>query len=137
MRHSRAVVTARRTPMRVPPSPRRPAVEPTPRRPTITLTLRRRVIPRALRQPAIAILSHALFGLKLLACALAAGMVALAIMNYQDPETAVPGYEPGGNETIVYRRVAPPPARLQGSEAADQGDESGSYYPRAVQTVRF
>src|SRR5215468_6478736 len=108
MRHSRAVVTARRTPMRVSPPPRRP---------TITLTLRRRVIPGALRQPAIAlgaILSHALFGLKLLACALAAGMVALAIMNYQDPETAVPGYEAGGNETIVYRRAAPPPARVQG-----------------------
>jgi hypothetical protein len=127
--------------MRGPPPPRRTAaVAPTPRRPTITLTLRRRVIPGALRQPAVAlgaILSHALFGLKLLACALAAGMVALAIMNYQDPETAVPGYEAGGNETIVYRRAAPPPARVPGSEVADQGDESGSYYPRAVQTVRF
>jgi hypothetical protein len=93
-----------------------------------------------LQQPTIAlraILSHGLFGLKLLACAVAAGMVALAIMNYRDPETAVPGYEPDGNETIVYRRAAKTPARLQGSEVADRGNESGSYYPRAVQTVSF
>ena len=113
---------------------------PTPRRPTITLTLRRRGIARALRGPAIvlsAILSHSLLGLKLAACALLAGMVALAIMNYRDAEPAVTGSEPIDNETIVYRRAATPPARLQGTDAAEQKEGAGAYYPRAVQTVRF
>jgi len=111
-----------------------------PPRPTITLTLRRRGIARALRWPAIvlsAFLSHALLGLKLASCALLAGMVALAIMNYRDGEPAVTGSEPVGNETIVFRRAAPPPAHLQGTAAAEQKDEAGAHYPRAVQTVRF
>lgn len=113
---------------------------PTPRHPTITLTLRRRGIARALRGPVIvlsAILSHAVVGFKLVACALLAGMVALAIMNYRDGEPAVTGSEPVGNETVVYRRAAPPPAHPQVTDAAEQRDEAGAQYPRTVQTVRF
>ena len=59
---------------------------------------------RALRGPAVvlsAIFSDALLGLKLASCALLAGMVALAIMNYRDAEPAVTGSEPVDNETIV------------------------------------
>jgi hypothetical protein len=106
----------------------------------MTLTLRRRVIERALRQPATAlsvIVSRGVFALKIAAGALLAAMVALAIMNYQDPEPSVSGLESANNETIVYRRAPPPSARLQGSDAADHGEEAGSSYPRAVQTIRF
>ena len=113
---------------------------PTSRHPTITLTRRPRGIARALRGAVIvlsAILSHAFVGLKLAACALLAGMVALAIMNYRDGEPAVTGSEPVGNETIVYRRAAPPPAHPQATDAAEQSEDAGAYYPRAVQTVRF
>jgi hypothetical protein len=125
--------------MRPPQAPRRSAVAPTSRHPTITLTLRRRA--HALRGPVIvlsAIFSHALVGLKLAACALLAGMVALAIMNYRDGEPAVTGSEPVGNETIVYRRATtPPPAHPQSTDAAEQSEDAGAHYPRAVQTVRF
>ena len=117
---------------------------PTSRHPTITLTLRPRGIGRALRGPVAvlsAILSHAFVGLKLAACALLAGMVALAIMNYRDGEPAVTGSDPVGNETIVYRRAAAPapPAQPQGTDAAaaEQRENAGAQYPRAVQTVRF
>jgi hypothetical protein len=130
VRHPRAVVAARRTPMRLPPPPRRP-VAPTRRPTTITLTLRR---------PAIvlgAVLSHGVFGLKLAAGALAVAAVALAIMNYRDDEPAAPGFEPASNETVVYRRVSPFSARSGGTDAADQGDEASAHYPRAVHTVRF
>src|SRR5260370_27017800 len=51
MRHSRAIVPARRTPVRLPPSPRRPGVAPTLHRPAVTLTLRRRGVPQAPRPP--------------------------------------------------------------------------------------
>jgi hypothetical protein len=139
MRHSRAVVPARRTPLRPPPSPRRAAVAPTPRRP-ITLTLHRRVIREALRQPATAfsvILSRGVFALKIATGALLAAIVALAIMNYQDPEPSALGTESANNETIVYRRAPPPSARPQDSDAADHGEIAGSSYPRAVQTIRF
>jgi hypothetical protein len=115
-------------------------VAPTSRHPTITLTLRPRGIGGALRGPIVvlsAILSHAFVGLKLAACALLAGMVALAIMNYRDGEPVVTGSEPVGNETIVYRRAAPPPAQPQGTDAAEQREDAGAHYPRAVQTVRF
>src|SRR5262249_61040966 len=87
MRHSRAVVPARRTPVRLPPPPRRPGVAPTLYRPAVTLTLRRRGIARALRPPTVAfrgLLSHAMFGGKLAAGAAAAAMGGLGIMNYQD-----------------------------------------------------
>jgi hypothetical protein len=101
-------------------------------------------IARALRGPAIilgAVLSHAVFALKLAAGALVVAVAALAIMNYRDPEPAVTGFEPASNETVVYRRASPPHARSEGTEAADQAadqkDEAGSQYPRAVQTVRF
>jgi hypothetical protein len=98
------------------------------------------VIVEALRGPAMvlsAVLSHAVFGLKLVAVALAAGAAALAVMNYRDAEPAVPTLELASNETVVYRRTAPSHARLEGTDAADQGDETGAPYPRAVQTVRF
>jgi hypothetical protein len=115
-------------------------VVPTPRRTAITLTLRRRVLGRELPRATItlsAVLSHTLLVLKLACCALFAGMVALAIMNYRDAEPTVTGSEPIGNETVVYRRAATPPAHPQGTDAADQSDEARAYYPRAVQTVRF
>lgn len=140
MRHSRAVVPARRTAARLPPPPRRSAVAPTLHRPAVTLTLRRRVIARTLRQPATTLsvlVSRGVFALKIAAGALLAGMVALAIMNYQEPEPAVSGLASANNETIVYRRAPPPSARVQGGDAAEQGEQVGSYYPRAVQTVRF
>jgi hypothetical protein len=104
----------------------------------MTLTLRRRVIARALRPPTVALrvlLSHAMFGGKLAAGAAAAAMVALAIMNYQDGEPSVSGYESANNETIVYRRAAP--ARSQSADPADQGGETSSQYQRPVQTIRF
>jgi len=126
--------------MRPPPQPRRAAVAPPPHRPAMTLTLRRRVIGQGLRQPATAlsvIVSRGVFALKIAAGALLAAMVALAIMNYQDPEPSVSGLESANNETIVYRRAPPPSARLQGSDAADHGEQAGSSYPRAVQTIRF
>ena len=91
-----------------------------------------------------AIVSRGVFVLKIAAGALLAAMVALAIMNYQEPEPSVAGFESANNETIIsnnetiiYRRAAPPPARLQGSDVADRREEAGSSYPRAVQTVRF
>jgi hypothetical protein len=98
------------------------------------------VIGQALRQPAMAlsvIVSRGVFALKIAAGALLAAMVALAIMNYQEPERPVAELESANNETIIYRRAPPPSARLQGSDVADHGDEAGSSYPRAVQTVRF
>jgi len=98
------------------------------------------MIARVLRRSAIvlgAILSHAMFGLKIAAGVLAVAMVALAIMNYRDAEPAATGVEPAGNETVVYRRAAPSHARSQEANTADQGDETGSQYPRAVQTIRF
>jgi hypothetical protein len=104
----------------------------------MTLTLRRRVIARALRPPTVALrvlLSHAMFGGKLAAGAAAAAMVALAIMNYQDGEPSVSGYESANNETVVYRRAAP--AQSQSAEPADQGGETSSQYQRPVQTIRF
>ncbi len=98
------------------------------------------MIGQALRQPAIAlsvIVSRGVFALKIAVGALLAAMVALAIMNYQEPEPPVAELESANNETIIYRRAPPPSARLQGSDVADHGDEAGSSYPRAVQTVRF
>src|SRR5262245_53955210 len=139
VRHPRAVV-ARRTPIRLPPPPRRPATASSPCRPTIVLRLRRPAIARVLRRSAIvlgAVLSRAVFGVKLAAGALLVAVVALAIMNYRDPEPAVTGVEPADNETVVYRRAAPAHARSEEAKPADQGDEAGSQYPRAVQTVRF
>jgi hypothetical protein len=98
------------------------------------------VIGQALRQPAIAlsvIVSRGVFALKIAVGALLAAVVALAIMNYQEPEPPVAELESANNETIIFRRAPPPSARLQGSDVADHGDEAGSSYPRAVQTVRF
>ena len=98
------------------------------------------MIARVLRRSAIvlgAILSHAMFGLKIAAGVLAVAMVALAIMNYRDAEPAATGFEPASNETVVYRRAAPSQPRSEGADAADQKDEAGAAYPRAVHTVRF
>jgi hypothetical protein len=102
--------------------------------------LRRPAIARVLRRSAIvlgAVLSRAVFGVKLAAGALLVAVVALAIINYRDPEPAATGVEPADNETVVYRRAAPVHARSEEAKPADQGDEAGSQYPRAVQTVRF
>src|SRR5260370_4364027 len=137
VRHPRALVALRRTRMRL--SPLRPARARTLRRPTIVLTLRRSMIARVLRRSAIvlgAILSRAMFGLKLAAGALAVAMVALAIMNYRDAEPAATGVEPANNETVIYRRTAPAQPRPEGAEAGDRKDEARAAYPRAGQTVR-
>src|SRR5215831_19722799 len=119
VRHPRAVVASRLTPMRLPPW--RPALGPTLRRPTIVLKLRRPIIARVLRRSAIvlgAILSHAMFGLKIAAGVLAVAMVALTIMNYRDAEPAATGVEPTSNQTVVYRRSAPSQPRSEGADAA-------------------
>src|SRR5262249_29784035 len=90
------------------------------------------------RPPTVAfrvLLSHAMFGGKLAAGAAAAAMVALAIMNYQDGEPTVSGYESANNETIVYRRAAP--AGAQSARPAHPGGETRSPYQRPVQTIRF
>jgi hypothetical protein len=109
------------------------------------------MIAMALQRPALAlstVLTHGVFALKLVAGVLAAGTVALAIMNNRDvkPATtgATTGYELasiggvpglGGNETVVFRR---PSARVQDPiAAADESDQPVSYYRRAIQTIRF
>jgi hypothetical protein len=134
----------------LPPALRRAAIAPT-RRPAIPLTLRRPMIAMALHRPALAlntVLTHGVFAIKLVAGVLAAGTVALAIMNNRDvkPATtgATTGYELasiggvpglGGNETVVFRR---PSARVQEPiAAADESDQPVSYYRRAIQTIRF
>ena len=83
------------------------------------------MIALALRRPAIAlsaVLTHGVFALKLIAGVLAAGTVALAIMNNRDVKPAAPGYELaslgslpslGGNETVVFRRPSTPGARYR------------------------
>ena len=56
-----------------------------------------------------AVVSHGVPALKLVAGALAAGTVALAIMNNLDVKPAATGYELAslaGNETVVFRREA-------------------------------
>ena len=96
-----------------------------------------------------AALPHAIFGLKLAAGALAAGVAALAVVNNSGVETAAPGADaaaPGfalasSNQTVVVRRPsllhapveepAAPPAQ------AHQADQPLSYYQRAIQTVHF
>jgi hypothetical protein len=105
------------------------------------------MIAMALRRPAIAlsaVLAHGVFALKLIAGVLAAGTVALAIMNNRDVKPAAPGYELaslgglpslGGNETVVFRR---PSTRVQDTgAAADENEQPVSYYQRAIQTIRF
>src|SRR5262249_59488159 len=111
-----------------------------PRRGTIVLTLRAPWSARALRRAAIilgAVLSHAVFGLKLAVGALVVAVAVLAIMNYREPEPAVTGFEPDSNETVVYRRAGPPPARSggggAGGQAPDQKDGAGPPKTRAVQ----
>ena len=131
----------------LPPALRRAALGPPPRRSAIPLTLRRPMIVLALRRPAIAlsaVLAHGVFALKLIAGVLAAGTVALAIMNNRDVKSAAPGYELaslgglpslGGNETVVFRR---PSTRVQDTgAAADENEQPVSYYQRAIQTIRF
>ena len=133
MRHPRVLPAPRRTPIRVgpplrqqlPPALRRAALAPTLRRPAIPLTLRRPMIALALRRPAIAlsaVLAHGVFALKLIAGVLAAGTVALAIMNNRDVKSAAPGYElaslggfraSAAIETVVFRR---PSTRVQDTD---------------------
>src|SRR5262249_21317746 len=138
MRHSRAVVPARRTAVRLPPPPRRPGVAPTLYRPAVTLTLRPRVLARAPRPPTVAV--RGLLALPRFRGSPAAGagcpaMVALAVRTDPNGERTGSGYESANNETIVYRGAAP--ARLQSADPADQGGETSSQSPRAVQTIRF
>src|SRR5262249_57593649 len=94
---------------------RRPA-RALPRGPPIVLTLRAPWIARALRRAAIllgAVLSRAVFGLKLAAGAVVVAVAALAIMNYRDPEPAVTGFEPPTNATLLYPPPSPPPPPSQ------------------------
>jgi hypothetical protein len=121
----------------LPPALRRAAIAPT-RRPAIPLTQRRAMIAMALHRPTLAlntVLTHGVFAIKLVAGVLAAGTVALAIMNNRDvkPATtgATTGYELasiggvpglGGNETVVFRR---PSSRLQEPIAAADERSAG------------
>src|SRR5262249_25273259 len=84
-----------------------------------------------------AVLSRAVFGLKLAAGALLVAVVALAIVNYRDPEPAATRGEPADNQTVVYRQAAPAPAPSEEATPAHPRGGAGSQYPRAVQTVRF
>jgi hypothetical protein len=96
-----------------------------------------RAVPRRAAAAAGGAYHAALTGLKLAAGVLAGATATLAVMNPQSP-TEAPAFEPGRNETVVYRR-APPAARLAPIEASvDAHDENVSaYYPPAVQTIRF
>jgi hypothetical protein len=75
--------------------------------------------------------------LKLAAAALAAALVVLAILNNQDSPSAVSGFEPSRNETVIYRHATPRKldARVAPGDATDYAAPSN--YPRTVQTVRF
>jgi hypothetical protein len=90
-----------------------------------------------------AVLSHAVFSLKLAAAALVAGVAVLAIMNNRGvAPVATGGYELASlgsiNETIVVRRPALFQATGESTESVvDQSDQPLSYYQRAIQTVRF
>jgi hypothetical protein len=128
----------------LPPALRRAAIAPTQRRTTIPLTLRRPMIALAFRRPAIAlsaVLTHGVFVLKLIAGVLAAGTVALAIMNNRDAKPAAPSYELAslaGNETVIFRRPSAPSTQVQDTAAAaDENEQPVSYYRRAIQTIRF
>jgi hypothetical protein len=101
----------------------------------------------ALRRPALALsvaLPHAVFGLKLAAAALVAGVVGLAVMNNLQIGPAAPGgYELASlpnNETVVVRRASLFHAPVDDADAdavADRPDQPISYYQRAIQTIRF
>ncbi len=109
----------------------------------------------ALRRPGLALsaaLAHAVFGLKLAAAALVAGVVGLAVMNNlqdnrQDNRQVRPaatgGYELASlpnNETVVVRRPSFSHAAGDDADAdavADRPDQPISYYQRAIQTIRF
>ncbi len=75
--------------------------------------------------------------LKLAAAVLAAALVGLAILNNQDSPSAVSGFEPSRNETVIYRHATPRKldARVAPGDAMDYAAPSN--YPRTVQTVRF
>jgi hypothetical protein len=107
----------------------------------------------ALRRPGLALsaaLAHAVFGLKLAAAALVAGVVGLAVMNNlqdnrQDNRQVRPaatgGYELASlpnNETVIVRR--PSFSHADDADAdtvADRPEQPVSYYQRAIQTIRF
>src|SRR5262249_46934659 len=100
-----------------------------------------------LRRPGLALsaaLPHAVFGLKLAAAALVAGVVGLAVMNnLQVWPTAPAGYELASlpnNETVVVRRSSFFHAPVDDADAdavADRPEQPVSYYQRAIQTIRF
>src|SRR5262245_26118172 len=99
----------------------------------------------ALRRPGLALsaaLPHAVFGLKLAAAALVAGVVGLAVMNNLQVGPAAPGgYELASlpnNETVVIRRPSLFHAPVDDADAvADRPEQPVSYYQRAIQTIRF
>ena len=84
------------------------------------------MIAMALHRPALAldaVLTHGVFALKLVAGVLAAGTVALAIMNNRDVKPAATGYEPASIETVVFRRTASSRrARKEPIAAADKSE---------------
>jgi hypothetical protein len=90
-----------------------------------------------------AVLSRAVFGLKLAAAALVAGVVVLAIMNNRGVAPAASGgYELASlgsiNETVVFRRPSLFHAAGDDEESVGQQPEQPlSYYQRAIQTIRF
>jgi hypothetical protein len=100
-----------------------------------------------LRRPGLALsaaLPHAVFGLKLAAAALVAGVAALAVMNNLQVWPDAPGgYELASlpnNETVVVRRPSffhAPVDDADGDAVADRPEQPVSYYQRAIQTIRF
>lgn len=134
--------------------PRGPEIVPTIRRPAIALMLRPPAIALALgqsvialllrrprfadtlRRPAIAVsaaLPYVVFGLKLGAGALAAGVVALAIINNRDAKPTGAGFELASNETVVFRRPSPSHAGVENEDALDEeAEQPVSYYRRAI-----
>ena len=107
----------------------------------VALTLRRPRIADTLRQPAVAVsaaLPYVVFGLKLAAGALAAGVVALAIINNRDVKPTGAGFELASNETVVFRRPSPSHAGVENEDALEEeAEQPVSYYRRAIQTIRF
>jgi len=120
MRHPRAFVERRRALMFLTPSFRRRAI-------ALSAALYR----------------NALVGLKLAAGAPAGATVAMAVMNHIHSKRHATGFEPGRNETVVYRQTRNSHATIQydqaepSEEAGYQTDGTLPYYPRAVQTVSF
>jgi hypothetical protein len=91
---------------------------------------------------------YAVRGLKIAACLLAGATVALAIVNQQQANRAIPVIEPATtettaprNETVVYRQAPKAVSAERADQAVveynQQDDESPSYFQRIIHTISF